>query len=96
MTRCSVCRQAGSEPAVLVLGGFPSTCAHAAAQTPALLQGTKALPRLGPAVDRRFLVAEEPLAEKGTVCNWAELCQLFPACMAFDLQQRSSPGDTAH
>lgn len=54
------------------------------------------LPRLGPAVDRRFLVAEEPLGEKGTVCNWAELCQLFPACMAFDLQQRSSPGDTAH
>lgn len=76
--------------------GWISTCARAAAQTPALLQGTKALPRLGPAVDRRFLVAEEPLAEKGTVCNWAELCQLFPACMAFDLQQRSSPGDTAH
>lgn len=43
MTRCSACRQAGSEPAVLVLGGFPSTCARAAAQTPALLQGTKAL-----------------------------------------------------
>lgn len=54
------------------------------------------LPRDSPAMDRRFFAAEEPLGGKGTACNWAELCQLFPACMAFDLQQRSSPGDTAH